>query len=284
MYCHAWFGVMSMIGVTGASGFIGAHLLAQLGDVGFEINLRALETPDALAAHLRENGCRTVVHLAGPLPGDRGADSVALELAQRVVGAASTLDECHIIFASSIRVHSRDEEVFGVNSVVAPFDSYGAGKAAAETVLLSCADGTHPVTVLRISSVQGVGVNGRAQGLISVFARQAASGGPITVMGAGDSIKDLVGIGTVLDVVGDCILQPPRGAPFTQIVPVGSGGPATVSEIAGAISNCSGVDIVHIDADPNDLSGYVDVESTDSEWLDMVETVWGAVKTEMGVA
>ena len=204
-----------MIGVTGASGFIGAHLLAQLGDAGFAVDLRALDTPDVLGAHLRENDCRTVVHLAGPLPGDRGADSVALELAQRVVGAASTLDQCHIIFASSIRVHSRDECVFGVDSAVAPFDSYGAGKAAAELVLLNCADDAHPVTVLRISSVQGVGVNGRAQGLISVFARQAASGGPITVMGAGDSIKDLVGIGTVLDMIGGCVLQPPSISPFS---------------------------------------------------------------------
>jgi len=273
-----------MIGVTGASGFIGAHLLAQLGDAGFAVDLRALDTPDVLGAHLRENDCRTVVHLAGPLPGDRGADSVALELAQRVVGAASTLDQCHIIFASSIRVHSRDECVFGADSVVAPFDSYGAGKAAAELVLLGCADDAHPVTVLRISSVQGVGVNGRAQGLISVFARQAASGGPITVMGAGDSIKDLVGIGTVLDMIGGCVLQPPSISPFSNIIPVGSGQSVTVSEVADAVRNCSGADIVHIDADPNDLSGYVDVESTDSEWLDMVETVWGAVKTEMGVA
>ena len=59
-----------MIGVTGASGFIGGHLLAQLGDAGVGADLRSLDTPEALAAHLRENGCRTIVHLAGPLPGD----------------------------------------------------------------------------------------------------------------------------------------------------------------------------------------------------------------------
>ncbi len=267
-----------MIGVTGASGFIGAHLLTQLGDAGFAIDLRALNTSDALADYLRDNDCQTVVHLAGPLPGDSNADSIALELAQRVVGAASLLDECHIIFASSIRVHSRDEGVFDVDSAVTPFDAYGSGKASAEMVLLSCADTAHPVTVLRISSVQGVGVNGRAQGLISVFARQAAFGGPITVMGDGSSIKDLVDIHTVLDVIGDCILNPPSDS---QIVPVGSGQPVTVAEIADAVRSCSGVDIVHIEADPNDLSGYVSVDSAEGEWLDMVETVWGAVKTEM---
>ena len=270
-----------MIGVTGASGFIGSHLLAQLGDAGFGIDLRALDTSDALAAHLRENDCQTIVHLAGPLPGDSKADSVALELAQRIVGATSILDSCHIIFASSIRVHSRDEEIFSVDSAVAPFDSYGTGKASAELVLLSIADDAHPVTVLRISSVQGVGVNGRAQGLIGVFARQAAYGGPITVMGTGESVKDLVNIETVLDVIGGCILQPPSAAPYSTIIPVGSGQSVTVSEVADAVRTCSGVDIVHIDADPNDLSGYVDVESVSSEWLDMVEIVWRAVKTEM---
>ena len=270
-----------MIGVTGASGFIGAHLLTQLGDAGFGIDMRALDTSDALATHLSENGCRTIVHLAGPLPGDSDADSIALELAQRIVGAVSMIEECHIIFASSIRVHSRNEGVFGVDSVVAPFDSYGSGKAAAELVLLSCADDSHPVSVLRISSVQGVGVDGRAQGLISVFARQAAFGGPITVMGSGESVKDLVSIGTVLDVIGGCILQPPSTAPFSTIIPVGSGQSVTVSEVADAVRNCSGADIVHIEADPNDLSGYVDVDSANGVLIDMVETVWGAVKTEM---
>ena len=273
-----------MIGVTGATGFIGGHLLTQLGDAGVGVDLRALDTPDALAAHLRENDCRTIVHLAGPLPGDSDANSIALGLAQRIVGAASILDDCHIIFASSIRVHSRDEGVFRVESAVAPFDSYGAGKAAAEMVLLSCADDSHPVSVLRISSVQGVSVNGRAQGLIGVFARQAASGGPITIMGTGDSVKDLVNIETVLDVIGDCILQPPSTPSHTAIIPVGSGQPVTVSEVAEAVRDCAGVDIVHIDADPNDLSGYVGVDSANGEWSNMVETVWGAVKTEMGVA
>ena len=267
-----------MIGVTGASGFIGRHLLAQLGDSGFAVDLRSLDSPDVLSTHLRDNGCRTLVHLAGPLPGDAGANSVGLELAQRVASAASSLEGCHVIFASSIRVHSRDEGVFSADSDVAPFDSYGEGKAAAETALMSCADENHPVTILRISSVQGVGVPGRAQGLIGVFARQAASGAPITVKGDGSSIKDLVGIHTVLDVIGDCILNPPSNS---QIVPVGSGQSTTVGELATMVGQISGVDVVHIEVDPNDLSGYVNTRAEDGEWLDLVESVWGAVKTEM---
>ena len=270
-----------MIGVTGASGFIGAHLLAQLGDSGFSVNLRAMETPDVLADCLRERGCRTIVHLAGPLPGDSNADTIATELAQRVAGAAKSLDDCHIIFSSSIRVHSRDEGVFGVGSEVAPFDAYGTGKANGEDVFLGCADVAHPVSILRISSVQGVGVSGRAQGLISVFARQAARGGPITIMGDGDSIKDLVDISTVLDVIGDCILNPPSDS---QILTVGSGHPTTVGELATIVSQISGADVVHIEADPNDLSGYVDCESTDNDLQTMVETVWEAVESETGVA
>lgn len=271
-----------MIGVTGASGFIGAHLLAQLGGSGFGVDLRALETPDKLGAYLREQGCRTIVHLAGPLPGDSNADNIALELAQRVAGAVSLLDECHTIFASSIRVHSRDEEVFSSDSAVAPFDPYGAGKAKAEDVFLGCVDDTHPVSILRISSVQGVGVNGRAQGLVSVFARQAAMGGPITVMGTGESVKDLVDITTVLDTIGGCILQPPSTS--SQIIPVGSGQPTTVSELAISLSEISGIDVVHIDADPNDLSGYVNCESASMDLQNMIENIWRAVEIETEVA
>lgn len=271
-----------MIGVTGASGFIGAHLLTQLGGSGFGIDLRTLRTPNALADYLRAQDCRTVVHLAGPLPGDSNAEAVTTELAQRVAGAAMTLDECHIIFSSSIRVHSREEGVFSVGSVVAPFDSYGIGKAAAEAVFLGCADEAHPVSILRISSVQGVGVNGRAKGLIGVFARQAAIGGPITIMGTGESIKDLISVDSTLDAIGDCILQPPSELTHSQIIPVGSGQSTTVSELAEIVGNLSGIGVIHIDTDPNDLSGHVDCESSGENLQDMVESVWRAVKTEMG--
>jgi hypothetical protein len=58
----------------------------------------------------------------------------------------------------------------------------------------------------------------------------------------------------------------------------------TVSEVAEAVGDCASVDIVHIAADPNDLSGYVNSESAISGWSNMVETVWEAVKTEMGAA
>jgi nucleoside-diphosphate-sugar epimerase len=273
-----------MIGVTGASGFIGSHLLAQLGDSGFSINLRALDAPDVLADCLRDNDCRTIVHLAGPLPGDSNADVVATELAQRIAGAAMSLDECHIIFSSTIRVHSREQGVFGIDSEVAPFDAYGLGKAKAESVFLGCADDSHPLSILRVSSVQGVGINGRAQGLLSVFARQAAMGGPITVMGDGTSIKDLVGIDTVLDAIGDCVLYPPNTAPYSQIIPVGSGRATTVGELAEVVSNVTGVGITHIEADTNDLSGYVDCETDGGDLQGMVENVWRAVKSEMGGA
>ena len=164
---------------------------------------------------------------------------------------------------------------------MAPFDAYGSGKASGEDVFLGCADDAHPVSILRISSVQGVGTNGRAQGLASVFARQAANGGPITVMGDGSSIKDLVDIHTVLDVIGDCILNPPSNS---QVVPVGSGQSTTVCELAAMVSQISGADVVHIDADPNDLSGYVDCEITNNDLQTVVETVWEAVESEMGGA
>ena len=131
---------------------------------------------------------------------------------------------------------------------------------------------------MRIGSVEGVGVVGRGQGLGRVCARQGAQGGPVTVMGDGSSIKDLVGIHTVLDVIGDCILNPPSNS---QIVPVGSGQPTTVGELAAMVGQISGADVVHIDADPNDLSGYVDCEISDGDLQTMVETVWEAVESEM---
>ena len=47
-----------MIGVTGASGFIGAHLMTRLGPDGVSLDLRRLKSPEALAAVLRARGVR----------------------------------------------------------------------------------------------------------------------------------------------------------------------------------------------------------------------------------
>ena len=106
-------------------------------------------------------------------------------------------------------------------------------------------------------------------------------GGPITVMGTGESVKDLVDITTVLDAIGDCILQPPSSS---QILLVGSGQPTTVGELAISLADLTGIDIVHIDADPNDLSGYVNCESAPVDLQSMIENIWRAVKIETGVA
>jgi hypothetical protein len=55
-----------------------------------------------------------------------------------------------------------------------------------------------------------------------------------------------------------------------------------VSELAESLASLVDVGIVHIDADPNDLSGYVDCEGTNTDLQNMIESVWRAVESEMG--
>ena len=50
------------------------------------------------------------------------------------------------------------------------------------------------------------------------------------------------------------------------------------------VGRISGVDVVHIEVDPNDLSGYVNCESSDDDLQNMIETVWEAIESEMGGA
>ena len=271
-----------MIGVTGASGFIGAHLMTRLGPDGVSLDLRRLKSPEALAAVLRARGVRAIVHLAGPLPGDEDVEADTLLLMARVLDAAAKLAHCHVIFASTIRVHAQDAGLFSDSPDVSPFDGYGRGKAAAEVLGMARAAEHHPLSILRIASVQGLDIHGKARGLTGVFARQAREGN-IRIMGAGDSVKDLVDVQCIIDAIGTCLARPPTEAPW-RIIPLGSGVGISVGEIAAAVRNISGAEIEHIEADPGDLSGVVDPSAAAAllDWssepnLDRwVAQAWGA--------
>jgi len=94
-----------------------------------------------------------------------------------------------------------------------PFDGYGRGKLFAEDLARSIASASHPVSVLRISSVCGIfttpeGV-AQARGLAPVLVRFAKMNRQINVMGTGESIKDLVHVNDCADAFCAAAAHPP---------------------------------------------------------------------------
>jgi nucleoside-diphosphate-sugar epimerase len=131
-----------VIAVTGASGFIGRHLVAHLGDRGVEV--ATVQRPferNALTAALR--GAGAVVHLAGVVSALRSEDFFAANVAgTRAVAEAARAAGSRMIHVSSLAAagpappaapRSEDDEPD-------PLTPYGRSKLESERVLAAMPD------------------------------------------------------------------------------------------------------------------------------------------------
>ena len=147
--------------VTGADGFVGPHLLAELGGDGVPLEADVTD-PHALAHALEAASPRAVVHLAA-------LSSVADSWQERaevwrvnVVGTVCVLDavralapSARVLVASTGQIYGNAEEVPTTEAArVAPLSPYAASKAAAE--LAAAQDGLE-VVVTRAFQHEGPG-------------------------------------------------------------------------------------------------------------------------------
>jgi UDP-glucose 4-epimerase len=179
-------GAADRVLVTGASGFIGQHLVAELRRGGGEVVApprREIGPDTDWSDALR--GVRSVVHLAAlahertrryeaarqyePL---RRVNALGTERLARMAAAAGVR---HFVFVSTIGVHG--DETFGQplteQSSLAPHSLYAASKLEAERLLeaLARTSGGLGVTVLRPTLVYGPGNPGNLLTLLRAIAR-----------------------------------------------------------------------------------------------------------------
>jgi len=191
--------------VTGADGFVGRHLLPQLGDgaVAAESDVR---DSAAVAAELRSVRPNAVVHLAAlSSVADSWADPVETWRVN-VLGTLNVLqaapDGTRILLASTGEVYGRPAKLpVSEDAPLAPVSPYGASKAAAE---LACAPsrarGRLEVVVTRAFNTEGPGRDERFA--VGSWSRQIAeleqAGGGTLLVG------DLSGKRDILDVRDVC--------------------------------------------------------------------------------
>lgn len=231
---HQPFDSCETILVTGGSGFIGRHLIAELLRHSFKVRatLRRgghIELPfegvdvvclsgsgddpadwsDAVA------GCNVVIHLAARAHllrdtndnSDRAFQLVNVDLTRACGKAAVKAGVKRFIFLSSLGVHGgcSGSDPIRVGSAIKPHTPYSRSKADAERVLKEVVYGTNmELTILRPPMVYGPG----APGNFGVLVRFIARGWPLPLGRVTDNRRSFVAIDNLVELILVCINHP----------------------------------------------------------------------------
>jgi len=222
--------------VTGASGFIGTHLVRYLLDAGHEV--RAVSTSVPARNYFDEKlenvqvarsavdtadwlevcrGIEVVFHLAARVHrGDNSSPSARLiyfqdnlEMTRALAEAALKARVRRFVFTTSVAVYGAASvagEAFREDSPVAPRpDSvYAQSKRAAEEFLLSCV-ALEPV-IVRLPLVYGAGVKGN----MATLMRLASSSVPLPLAGI-DNRRSLINVSNCVDFLLTAACHPNAG-------------------------------------------------------------------------
>ena len=255
--------------VTGATGFIGSHLVRQLASLGANVvvagaglgwrsvvrglvrqgkvrfvDLRTFWHPASLQrVKLEFDGIEYVVHLAYEMPHGRTATEKAIDDSVRnVVGTLRLIQHlpasvAKICFASSVSVYGSGFSLpISETDCPHPATIYAIGKLATESYLRQHAIETGiSVSILRYATVYGpMETDPRA---IPNFIRQVLAGSPPVIRGDGKDVRDYV---HVFDVVQATLLVLASDAHGGRIYNIGSGSGHATREIAEHIIQLAG--------------------------------------------
>lgn len=238
------------LGITGANGFVGQHLVAECLLRGIEVvsltrhgyvhagavNIVAGNYSDSAVLTQALKGCDAVIHLAGRA---HAADKLGsrTEVAQRfhnanvaplaaVVQAAKAAKIKRIVFVSSIGVNgdSTSGKPFDETNCPAPAEPYACSKLEAEQVLSSLlADGDTDFTILRPPLVYGPGCPGNLQKLLKLTRRM-----PVVPLGGINQPRTMVAVQNLCSALLVAAIHP---ATSRKIYVISDDRDTTVAEI-----------------------------------------------------
>jgi len=256
--------------VTGGAGFIGSNLVRALLERGDDVrvldnfstgnraNLEGLDV-EIVEGELRSyervhnavRGTETVYHLGalGSVP--RSVQDPLTSSAVNVEGTLNVLlaarDEGirRVVFSSSSSVYGAKTDLPVNESLAAdPISPYGVAKLAAERYCVSFSRvyESFETVVLRYFNVFGPRQSPFSQyaAMVPLFITAVMSGEPVTVYGDGEQSRDFTYITNVIDAtVRAAYAENASGRIFN----VAAGSPASVNDVAGAISRIVGMPV-----------------------------------------
>jgi GDP-4-dehydro-6-deoxy-D-mannose reductase len=186
--------------VTGANGFVGGHLRAELGDAFVPFEGDVLDV-DALRGSVRDTRPDGVVHLAAVSSVGGSWDDVTEVWRANVLGTLNVVEalraeapSARLVFASSGDVYGRAERIpTPEDAPVAPVSPYAASKAAAE---LACRQAGLDLVVARAFPHVGPGQDERfaVGSWTAQLARLRADGGGVLRVGDLEVERDLTDV------------------------------------------------------------------------------------------
>ena len=231
-------GADSRVLVTGATGFLGRHVVAHLVNLGWSVTaaVRAMpgqaeRVPSAQYVVVGNVGGATdwapvlrgvtaIVHTAGLVHVMHGGVDAAFNEVNEL-GTASLASQAashgvrRLVFLSSIKVNGERtaRRPFRADDVPAPIDAYARSKLAAETALWRvCARSQLEGCVIRLPLVYGPGVRANVDRLVRIV----RSGMPLPLASI-DNRRSLVGVANACDFIAR-VLDHPLAARATWLV------------------------------------------------------------------
>jgi nucleoside-diphosphate-sugar epimerase len=251
--------------VTGAAGFIGRWVVADLLDRGHEVipldnlstgsadNLADLRGHPRLAelvvADVRNpEACRrwtadvdAIAHLAASISVQDSIDDPVTTFENDVVGTFQLLEAARargsrLLFMSTCMVYDRATSLTGIaeSHPTKPASPYAASKLAGEALALSY----HHAYGLATSVVRPFNTYGPFQrsvgegGVVAIFTRRSLAGEAIRIYGDGTQTRDLLYVTDCARFVVDALLS---DAAVGRILNAGTGADIAINELAAAI-------------------------------------------------
>lgn len=210
---------MNRVLVTGATGFIGTHLVGALRSSGSDVTALDLDVSKAAApgdgvdwirgdlfdAHSLDRALRgadTVIHLVAKTHDFSAVEDEAEYQRINVVGTRRLLEACrrahvrHVVYFSSVKAMTEESEgVLDETSPPRPSTAYGRTKLAAEDAVRQAglADG-YKTTTLRLPMVYGPGNKGNVYRMIAAVDR-----GRFALVGRGENRRSMVYVKNVVE-------------------------------------------------------------------------------------
>lgn len=309
---------MARILVTGAAGFIGAHVVAALArdghavvgcdnfnpyysvslkrervaalvnSAGVECDLVDLARPGAAAGLLRRHGSfDTVVHLAGQAGVRHSTQAPGAHVQANVAAFVELLEACrggaagHVVYASSSSVYGarHDAPFRETDRCEAPASVYAATKLAMEAMAQAYGS-LHalPLTGLRFFTVYGPW--GRPDMAVFAFAQRIRRGEPIELYDEGRMQRDFSCIEDTVEAVRRIVARGPQPGP-AEVFNVGHRDPVPVWRFLHALEQALGrpARIDHRRAPPGD----VPVTCADPSRLEAAIGAWDWTPLDTGL-